>query len=269
MTTLAPLVLSIRSLRKDRPQEEGESYSLRIPALDVRLGDKILVTGPSGSGKSTLLDILGLILRPDQAERFFLYPEARARQPVKKGQTCNPSSVQKPLNVGQAWAKGRVEHLALWRRHIGYVLQTGGLLPFISVRENILTPLKLLPGGDQAAETEAALHLAEEMGISPLLSKLPAQLSVGERQRAAIARALAARPALVLADEPTAALDPHNAAGVLELFSHMVAHLGATLLLVTHAPEQMAGMGFRRMEVMPADDTAQGTVMVLRPSGGR
>ena len=142
-----------------------------------------------------------------------------------------------------------MERLSLWRRHVGYVLQTGGLLPFVSVRENILTARRLL--GTAEGEGFAALpeKLALALGIRHLLHKLPAQLSVGERQRVAIARALASNPPLVLADEPTAALDPANAAGVLSLFSRMVDELGSTLILVSHAPEQMRGMGFRRLSV--------------------
>ena len=248
-----PLVLSVRGLRKDRPQGEGETYSLRVPCLDVTLGEKVLVTGPSGSGKSTLLDMLGMVLRPDAAESFFFYPDAGTN-----GQT--------PRDVAGAWRNGAVEDLALWRRGVGYVLQTGGLLPFISVRENIRVSERL-QGQAPAKSGGAAARLAEELGISHLLGKYPAQLSVGERQRVAIARALAANPALVLADEPTAALDPHNAAGVLELFCRMAAETETTLILVSHAPEQLAGLGFRTLSVRAASATDGGTVMELNGDG--
>ena len=150
---------------------------------------------------------------------------------------------------------------------MGYVPQNGGLLPFISVRENILMPLKLTGTGNTAVA--AATGLAYTLGIRHLLSALPGQLSVGERQRVAIARALAADPALILADEPTAALDPHNAAKVLQLFSRTVAERGLTLIMVTHAPELVEGMDFRCLALVRAENASlQNTIMELRPVGG-
>ena len=249
MSSAAPLILSLRSLRKDRlVPGQGANYSLSIPALDVRLGEKILVTGPSGCGKSTLLDIIGMVLRPDEMQSFLFFPEAR-----RWGDPVSPSPsaphIQQGRDVAAAWAGGKTESLALWRRHVGYVLQTGGLLPFISVRENILTARRLLAPNDDPLYASLPDKLALSLGIRHLLDKYPAQISVGERQRVAIGRALAANPPLVLADEPTAALDPANAAAVLALFSRMTDELGATLILVSHAPEQMRGMGFRRLHV--------------------
>lgn len=246
-------VLSIRGLRKDRSQGGETPYSLQVPLFEVRPGEKLLITGPSGSGKSTLLDMLGMVLRPESAESFTFCPDAKNSRAASH-------------DVAAAWRRNRVENLTMWRRRVGYVLQTGGLLPFASIRENI-NVARQLRGLDTAKNGTAVARLAENLGISHLLNKLPAQLSVGERQRTAIARALAAEPALVLADEPTAALDPHNAAGVLELFCRMVANLGTTLILVTHAPEQLAGMGFRtfsvRQEPQCGTGNVRGTVMKL------
>ena len=258
----APLILSIRSLRKDRAQGAGAAYSLSVPRLDVRLGEKILITGPSGCGKSTLLDIAGMVLRPDAVRSFAFFPEARdSLDPLAETGTKKPSpsarpqpqtsaiETGRPRNIAAAWSKNDVESLSLWRRHVGYVLQTGGLLPFISVRENIMTARRLLGANEHDRFASLPDKLIPALGIRHLLQKFPAQLSVGERQRVAIARALAANPPLVLADEPTAALDPANAAGVLSLFSRMVDELGSTLILVSHAPEQVRGMGFRRLHV--------------------
>lgn len=267
-------LISIRNLRKNRQEGSNEAYSLFVPSFDVVRGEKILVTGPSGSGKSTLLDMLGMALRPDAADRFLFRPQARrnagnvAQNTGERQDSSTDASVENsaPIprhDIALAWTQGQTENLASWRRHVGYVLQTGGLLPFLTVRENILSQHKLLGlPHDGMAEKLAAI-----LGITKHLNKLPAELSVGERQRAAIARALASSPPLVLADEPTAALDPANAMGVLHLFAQAVSELGSTLILVSHAPEQMRGMGFRELsvELEPAGTgDLTGTLAVLR-----
>lgn len=258
----APPVLALRNLRKDRSRGREDAYSLRIPRLDVRQGEKLLIAGPSGAGKSTLLDIIGLILRPDRAESFVLRPQRAGAD--------GPYACEGPgmLDAAAAWRQGRVEELARWRRGIGYVLQTGGLLPFVTVRENIALGRELRglgrgPGaspatgqapGQTTGQTAGRVEeLAAELGIGHLLGAYPAALSVGERQRAAIAGALAAEPFLVLADEPTAALDPRHAALVLDLFCRLVDRAGLTLIMVSHAPEQVRGMGFRTLRVAAAD----------------
>ncbi|MDR0338918.1 MAG: ATP-binding cassette domain-containing protein [Desulfovibrio sp.] len=241
-------VLSIRSLRKYRGAGKAEAYCLRVPDLTASLGEKLLITGPSGSGKSTLLDLVGLVLKPDSAASFLFFPEAR------KGEN-------RVHDVAEAWRGNRAESLAAWRRNIGYVLQTGGLLPFLSVRENISLSRSLL---GLTAESDLTRGLVERLGIGHLLNKAPAALSVGERQRVAIARALAADPPLVLADEPTAALDPENAGNVLSMFRDSVDALGTTLILVSHAPELTQGMGFRRLCVVTGREEAS-TVADLVP----
>ena len=321
------VIVSIRNLSKVRPLEGAAAYTLTVPRLDVRAGEKVLITGPSGSGKSTFLDLLGMVLKPDSAESFIFSPadttgqkpgassgqglsdakrtnsgqrlsdakrgeadagqsmadsRQRAGADAERGEADSGQSVtdavqsmdnagpvlEDPVrdvitgsawDIAYAWHTGRLEDLARWRRSIGYVLQTGGLLPFLTVRDNIAAPRRLLG----LPEDGSVNSLVRDLGIAPLLDKLPARLSVGERQRAAIARALAARPALVLADEPTAALDPGNAASVLSLFSDMVSALGVTLIMVTHAPEQMTGMGFRRLEVRQHTTLDQGREAVL------
>ena len=263
-------VISIRNMRKDRLQGSNEAYSLLVPVLDVCQGEKILITGPSGSGKSTLLDMLGMALKPDAADSFVFRTRGNTlpkEREERTGVSASYITSHESFDIALAWKKQKMEHLANWRQHVGYVLQTGGLLPFLTVRENILSQHRLLGLPKDAM----ADNLAETLGITRLLRKLPSELSVGERQRAAIARALVASPPLVLADEPTAALDPANAAGVLRLFSQVVSELGSTLIMVSHAPEQMRGMGFRELRVeLEATDKAGviGTHAVLREAAG-
>ncbi|RPO64990.1 ATP-binding cassette domain-containing protein [Pseudomonas aeruginosa] len=164
-----------------------QRYRLRVPALELRAGRQLAIVGPSGCGKSTLLDLLALALAPDPGGRFeFLAGE-------------------RPQDIAALWRDGRQDRLAALRRqHCGYVLQSGGLLEFLDVRRNIGLPCALL-GAPSAERVQA---LAERLEIGDQLDKKPAALSVGQRQRVAIARALAHAPRLLLADEPTAALDP-------------------------------------------------------------
>lgn len=219
------MLLKVKNLRKERLQEKGQGYALTVPKFLVNSGDKILLSGPSGSGKSTFLDMLSLVLKPDGADEFTLTPPGRPA-----------------IDIKSLWQKGALNRLARIRRGLGYVLQTGGLLPFISARRNIELALRTEAKADDVFLEE----LATRLNISHLLNKLPAQLSVGERQRTAICRALIKKPLIILADEPTAALDPAHAAKVMELFMQMVDELSLTLILVTHDTRQVAGFsGFR------------------------
>ena len=161
--------------------------------LSVKENSFVTLLGPSGCGKSTALDVLAGILRPDSGEgsRFLLH--------TADGET----------DMLALWQAGRLDALARLRgKHLGYVLQTGGLLPFLSARDNILLPCRCL--GIMGRRLEAVWNMSTALGIDRLLLQMPASLSVGERQRVAIARALAHGPAIVLADEPTAALDPEG-----------------------------------------------------------
>ncbi|MGE4293851.1 MAG: ABC transporter ATP-binding protein [Desulfovibrio sp.] len=192
-------------------EKGGVSFELRIPEFTVRRGEFIAVVGPSGCGKSTLLDMLGLVLKPSEAREFAF--------------RCGGENEL----VSLAGLKER--RLAEVRRScIGYVLQSGGLLPFLSVRENILLPCRL--NDQRGAETVAAL--AARLGIADQLGKKPQHLSGGQRQRVAIARALAHRPPFVLADEPTAAVDKLTAEEIQKQFKEISRQLGVTLVLVTH-----------------------------------
>lgn len=226
----AEVVLSVTGTIRQRGGDDG--FRLEVPCLDVRRGECIAITGPSGSGKSTLLDLLGLVLRPDRCGAF----EMRTRD----GQL---------LDIAALWRRNDRNGLAQTRaQHIGYVLQTGGLLPFLPAGENIRLSRALLglENSDRLVE-----RLAEALKIEHLLKKKPGALSIGERQRVAIARALAHRPAFLLADEPTAALDPGQALQVMKLLLAIVQHFQITAIIVSHDWELVRTLGLRQVRAEP------------------
>ncbi|WP_338486645.1 ABC transporter ATP-binding protein [Pseudomonas trivialis] len=187
----------------------SQRYSLVIPALALRAGEQVAIVGPSGCGKSTLLDLLALVLAPDQVGRFEFHQQ----------------------DIGGLWRADRQSALAALRsRHLGYVLQTGGLLGFLDVRGNIALPRQLLGLEDDGS----VARLAEQLGISDQMGKSPAALSVGQRQRVSCARALAHAPQLVLADEPTASLDPLNAERVMQALLDRAREQRAACVIATH-----------------------------------
>ena len=207
----------------------GADYSVAIRSLTVHRGDKVAITGPSGCGKSTALDMLGLSLKPDEAEVFDF------------------AAKEREYDIRELWRAGDLDKLADLRRQcLGYVLQSGELLPFLSVGENMRLTARL--AGISAAEAEArARDLALRLGLSEKLGAQPSTLSVGQRQRAAIIRALCADPPVILADEPTAALDPESAAAVMGALLDSVDRVGASLILVTHNEAWAATGGLRRL----------------------
>jgi putative ABC transport system ATP-binding protein len=211
-----------------------------VPELIIQRGEKVALVGFSGCGKSTLLDLLAMVLRPAEGEQFVFFSQ--------KGEA---------LNVMDAWQRKRLDSLAHARLlHIGYVLQTGGLFPFLSVRENIGISRRGLGLSVDAAVED----IAQRLHIERHLNKLPGQLSVGERQRVAIARAMAHRPSVVIADEPTASLDPINAEEIMGLFTALTEEYGVTLIMATHDWSKLGERGFRRVEFGFKQDPSQGTV---------
>jgi len=187
---------------------EGE-FRLRIPRFVVAAGEKVAVIGPSGSGKTTLLNLVAGIFVPEQGT-------------VRVGDV--------PVNsLGDA---GRRDFRI---SNIGFVFQDFELLDYLSVLDNILHPYRITRALKLSREVrQRALALAEQMGIADKLQRYPQELSQGERQRAAICRALLPRPQLILADEATGNLDPENKERILDLLFESVDQHGATLLAVTH-----------------------------------
>ena len=231
-------VFRLEGVSKSWAGEHG--FVLKVPKLLIRRGEKVALVGYSGCGKSTLLDLLAMILRPDSATAFEFFGGEEER-----------------LDVAKAWLRKDLDGLARARMvHMGYVLQTGCLFPFLSVRANIgLSRQGLgLPLQDRV---EA---VAERLGIERHLEKLPRQLSVGERQRVAIARAMAHEPSVVIADEPTASLDPINAEEIMTLFTSLASDYGVTLVAATHDWARVDEGGFRRVEFALERDLTTGTV---------
>ncbi len=195
-----------------------------VPELSLDDGEQVALIGTSGSGKTTLLHLIAGILAPDSGQILFGAPPPQG------------ASAQVEYHSG---SDGRVDLAALPEaqrdvfrgRNIGYIFQTHHLLPGFTALENVLLGMSFT---GRAPDRAWARHLLDQVGLSDRLHYKPAKLSVGQQQRVAVARALANRPKLVLADEPTGALDAKNAQQVLDLIRKLCAEVSATLLLVTH-----------------------------------
>ncbi|MEL4167050.1 putative ABC transport system ATP-binding protein [Pseudomonas sp. NFACC32-1] len=234
-------MLTLNAVHKSRGTG-SQRYSLVIGRLHLRAGEQLAVVGPSGCGKSTLLDLLALVLAPDQAGQFDFAP----------GNTS--------LDISKLWRGSQQDTLAELRsRHLGYVLQTGGLLGFLNVRGNIELSRKLLGLKDDGSVT----RLAEKLDIADQLDKKPADLSVGQRQRVSCARALAHGPRLLLADEPTAALDPLNAERVMQLLVSQARDSGVCCVVATHDEALARASGLQVRRISCRRDTDGGVTATL------
>ena len=203
-------LLSVDHISKTYHAGDAAVAAVRDVSLEIARGEFVAVVGASGCGKSTLLHVCGAMERPTS---------------------------------GRIWLDGaRLDTLAddgltrVRRERLGFVFQFFNLLPTLSLLENIALPL-LLAGGARDAALASAGRWAADLGLAHRLDHRPAQLSGGEMQRAAIARAVVHDPALVLADEPTGNLDSANGARILEALVRLNRDRGLTLLLATHAAE--------------------------------
>lgn len=178
-------------------------------SFEVEKGEFLAVMGPSGSGKTTLLNIISTIDKPTSGEIIF--------------------DGVKPQNLNS-------QELAYFRRRqLGFVFQDFNLLPMLTVEENIVLPLTLDEQPVQLMENRVK-ELSEKLGLTKILEKRPNEISGGQAQRTAIARALIHEPTIILADEPTGNLDSNSSREVLELLSKMNEENGATIIMVTHDP---------------------------------
>jgi len=206
-------MIELSNIRKTYRQGGNEIHALDGIDLRVALGEFVAIMGPSGSGKSTLLNVLGALDRPDTGRYRLAQDEISALDDDAASDVRN--------------------------RRIGFVFQSFHLLPRLTVLENVLLPQRYARHADTGA-ADRAVALLERIGLGQRIGHLPGQLSGGQLQRAAIARALLNQPALLLADEPTGNLDSRSAADVLALLRELHAG-GQTLVLVTHDPAIAAG----------------------------
>ncbi len=215
-------VLLLEHVLKQREQS-GSRFELVLPTFSVARGEFVALVGQSGCGKSTLLDLLALISRPTRAQSYRMHLAGGEVQ-----------------DIAALWQRQDEQALAsIRRRHLGYVLQTGGLLPYLSVRDNLLLPIRLnrLAGG-----RERILSMSRRFGVEDCLSRLPESLSGGQRQRVAILRALAHAPSIVLADEPTAAVDRGRAFQIVQDFRTLARQEGLAIIMVTHDLDLVRGV---------------------------
>ncbi|MFN3590976.1 MAG: ABC transporter ATP-binding protein [Thermaurantiacus sp.] len=206
---MRPPVLSLMDIVKDYQSEAGTFRALHGVTMDVSERELVAIMGPSGSGKSTLMNIIGCLDMPTGGQfRFDGEDVAVLSEP---------------------------QLAALRNRAIGFVFQQFNLLPRLSALANVSLPLVYANQTRRARDARAA-ELLEMVGLGDKLTSRPTQLSGGQQQRVAIARALANRPRLLLADEPTGALDTKTGAEILALFRQLNEDNGVTVVIVTHDP---------------------------------
>lgn len=221
-------------------------FCLAVDGLSLAPGALVALTGESGAGKTLLLEVLGLMRAPG--------PGGRYRHSGPDGRSTDLAALWRGGANGAALTQAR-------GTIFGFVPQTGGLLNFLSVRDNIALPQRLAGRLDGPW----VQGLLDRMGLTDQADLRPAKLSVGQRQRVAIARALAHRPAFVIADEPTAALDPERSEDVLNLFLNMAAETGCGVLLSSHEVDRIDRLGLPRFHL---GVTRQGDTTVSRLQQG-
>ena len=200
-------VIEIEDIQKIYKMGETEVYALRGATLTIYEGELVSIMGPSGSGKSTLIKALGLVSLPDSGRVLF-----QGRPVVVDGEAVTDIA-------------------ELRRRHLGFVFQKANLVSFLTARENVQIAAEI---GGTKAPRKRALELLTYLDVAHRAESYAETLSGGEQQRVAIARALANHPSLILADEPTAALDKTRGRAVMELLRRVAHEQGAAVLVVTH-----------------------------------
>ncbi|MBS9855800.1 ABC transporter ATP-binding protein [Vibrio alginolyticus] len=195
--------------------------ALRDVSGEVFAGEMVALCGPSGSGKSTLLNVLGMLDTQYQGQVTF---------------------------AGSPSPTGQMQAAKMRREKLGFVFQKFNLVPVMTALENVAYPLHL-NGFSKAEQTELATQMLEHVGLGEFIHHMPDNLSGGQQQRVAIARALVHKPALVIADEPTASLDSQTANKVIDIMKGLGHELGTTFIVATHDP-RMASRCDRTIELV-------------------
>jgi len=208
-TETSPLV-RLRHISKHFGEGETRVDALRDVSLDVCPGEIVALLGPSGSGKTTLLNVIGCIINPSTGSM-----ELDGERVVDNGR----------------WLRSNLRQLRLDK--IGFIFQFHNLIPFLDATENVALVLQLA-GADAVSARRRAIELLDYLEVGHRKASMPAKLSGGEAQRVAIARALANRPRIILADEPTAALDSKRAGIVMDLLRKVAVEQDAAIIAVTH-----------------------------------
>ena len=214
-------IVQVRNVIKRFPVGDGEVTVLRGVSLEIAPGEFVALVGPSGNGKSTLLNMITGIDHPSEGEV------------IVTGQSVHTMSENE---------------LSVWRgEHLGIIFQFFQLLPALSLLKNVMLPMDLVKKVPRRERQERALELLEMVSLADQAHKLPSQVSGGQQQRAAIARALANDPPLLVADEPTGNLDSSTSEDIFQLFLSLVAR-GKTMVMVTHSLD-LAVRGSRVIEI--------------------
>jgi len=202
-------VLEVTGLTKIYGSGHTEVVAVRDVTLALARGEVVALVGPSGAGKSTLLTLIGLMLPPN------------AGHIIIGGATVFDGD------------RMRVNVRSFRRQHLGFVFPKANLIPFLTAAENVRLAMEINDHATRAA-SRRAMELLEYLGVGERAGHLPSMLSSGEQQRVAVARALANRPSLILADEPTAALDSVRGRQVMELFRKVAHEQSAVVIVATH-----------------------------------
>ena len=203
------LAIHVEGLKKKYGSGNTEVIAMRHASMGIAYGEIVALLGPSGSGKSTFLTAVGLINPP----------------------TSGQITIRDQLVLNGSQAMVNLKNFR--KKHIGFVFQKSNLIPFLSARENIQIALEV-NGNSKKSSRKRAMDLLSEMDLADRADNFPPMLSGGQQQRVAICRALANQPAVILADEPTAALDSHLGQHVMELFRDVAHKYGTAVIVVTH-----------------------------------
>ena len=213
-------VIKTEDIRKTYSMGEVEVKALDGVSITIGKGEMLSITGPSGSGKSTLMNIIGCLDVPTSGR-------------IEIDGVCTSGLSEKDLSLIRG-------------RKVGFVFQQYNLLSYLTVIENVALPLVYQNVGEKERFSRAAAAL-EQVGLSDRLRHLPRELSGGQKQRTAIARSIVANPSIILADEPTGALDSKTGLEIMALFKKLNSN-GATIIIVTH-DNSIAGMCGRSIRI--------------------